>query len=216
MLAWVYMNNYLYILIVFMLQESPEISDVSVVIHPELERFREEITSIDREIVNLLHERSLKIAEWKDPNDTDKQNLQREYITNLQKWGKNQWLNIEFIESIWEALFQWIPGIYDIDLDVPLIQLLHQRFQVVEKVGIFKESIGMPPMQEEQWRKVVKTRREWARGLWFDSIWMKRFLNTIHDYSLKIEERCKSSNFHIPVCGCVGCQVPAQIGEILK
>lgn len=190
--------------------------DKTPMIYPELEGYRKEITSIDREIVNILHEKSLKIAEWKDPNDTDKQNFQKEYITNLQKSGKSQWLNIEFIESIWEVLFQWMPEIYDVDLDLKLIWFLHDRFQAVENIGIFKESIGMPPMQEAQWRKVVKTRRELARDLWFDSIWMKRFLNTIHDYSLKIEERSKSSNFHILVCGCVGCQVPAQVGEILK
>lgn len=56
----IFKKNYLYILIIFML---PESINISTVIHPELERLREEITSIDREIVNLLHERSLKIVE---------------------------------------------------------------------------------------------------------------------------------------------------------
>lgn len=58
-----------------------------------------------------------------------------------------------------------MPELYCIDIDQRLVRFLHDRFQVVEKVGIFKESIGMPPIQESQWHKVVKTRREWARDL---------------------------------------------------
>jgi chorismate mutase len=58
-----------------------------------------------------------------------------------------------------------MPELCCIDIDQRLVRFLHNRFQVVEKVGIFKESIGMPPMQETQWQKVVKTRKEWAREI---------------------------------------------------
>ena len=74
------------------------------------------------------------------------------------------------------------------EIDKQIIYLLHERFQVVEKIWDYKKKNNMEALQQWRFKEVLDTRKMYASELWIDSILIDSIWNNIHDYSLKLEK----------------------------
>lgn len=73
-------------------------------------------------------------------------------------------------------------------IDVQIIELLAQRFEVVKKVWEYKKKNNLPPLQPERWREVLHARKEKGAELWIQGECIENIWNEIHKEALKIEE----------------------------
>ncbi len=74
------------------------------------------------------------------------------------------------------------------EVDKELIDLLHKRFTLANKIGKYKKEKNMPALQPERWKEVLKSRKKYAKMIWVSEKWIEDIWNTIHIYSLEQEK----------------------------
>lgn len=77
----------------------------------------------------------------------------------------------------------------ELDLvDHDLIQILQNRFSIIDVVGDLKHSQSIPPLDENRWQKVITTRKDWAEEIGLDTDFVEEIFQVIHNHAIKIEK----------------------------
>lgn len=76
-------------------------------------------------------------------------------------------------------------------LDKELLQVLKNRFDVVEKIGQLKKEKGIPAFDEMRWNEVSKSRKALARSLHIPEHIIEEVFNIIHKYAIEVENKTK-------------------------
>lgn len=74
-------------------------------------------------------------------------------------------------------------------IDTQIIQLLGERFHVVEEIGKYKKQHKMQPLQASRWQEVLYSRMQMAEKNGIDPKWIQEIWEEIHQYALKLENR---------------------------
>lgn len=73
-------------------------------------------------------------------------------------------------------------------VDEKIIKLLAERMEVVKKVGEYKASRGIPPLDEKRWREVLDSKLKQAKALGLSEELVRDIYERIHQEALKLEE----------------------------
>ncbi len=73
------------------------------------------------------------------------------------------------------------------DIDLKLLQLFAQRFEIVNKMGVLKRDSGMTIMQGQRWSNLVENRLKQALELGINVDFVKELLKVVHDESIRIQ-----------------------------
>ena len=71
------------------------------------------------------------------------------------------------------------------ELDEQLVDLLHRRMQVSQKIGSFKKEHAMPILQTDRYKELLAQRSAEAAALGMDREFMEAILRTIHEESIR-------------------------------
>ncbi len=74
-------------------------------------------------------------------------------------------------------------------VDAKLIQVLKERFELVEKIGQYKKQHNLPALNQTRWLEVLAKLEERAKEEGLDYQTLEEIWNIIHKYSIKIEEK---------------------------
>lgn len=75
------------------------------------------------------------------------------------------------------------------EVDELIVNLLAKRMQVVKKVGQYKKSKNLPPLDPARWQQVLNSKMEKAKSLGLDPEMVKKIYNIIHGEVLKVEKK---------------------------
>ena len=70
-------------------------------------------------------------------------------------------------------------------IDYQLLELLLQRMNVVEEIGVYKSHNNVSIFQLRRWRQIIETRRNYGVKLGLNEDFIKVILQLIHDESIK-------------------------------
>lgn len=73
------------------------------------------------------------------------------------------------------------------NLDVALCHLLAERFHVARQVGQHKKTQGLPILAPSRWEAILETKKNMARSLGVDPVFIEDIMNLIHETSLNIQ-----------------------------
>ena len=73
------------------------------------------------------------------------------------------------------------------DIDLKLLQLFAQRFEIVNKMGVLKRDSGMTIMHGQRWSNLVENRLKQALELGINVDFVKELLKVVHDESIRIQ-----------------------------
>lgn len=74
------------------------------------------------------------------------------------------------------------------ELDEKIIELLADRMNISEKIGEYKRGHNMTIFQLERWRHIFETRTQQGGDLGLSSEFLKKFLDTLHQESIRRQE----------------------------
>jgi len=74
-------------------------------------------------------------------------------------------------------------------LDGQLLHVIHERLQIVAKVGKIKKELGQKPLDSTRWAQVLETRLKKAEELGLRRDFVQKILDTIHEEALLIEKQ---------------------------
>lgn len=72
--------------------------------------------------------------------------------------------------------------------DKKLLITLGKRFDIAKKIGRYKKSAGLPPLDRKRFNEVIKTRTIWGKDLKINQKFIKDIFILIHEETLKIEK----------------------------
>lgn len=112
---------------------------------------------------------------------------------------KNQQLNPKSLSSLLENLRFRNISLNDHDfidrldtlrskidsIDFQLLELLLQRMNVVEELGIYKSKNNVSIFQLRRWKQIIETRMDYGIKLGLNEAFIKEILQLIHDESIK-------------------------------
>ena len=93
----------------------------------------------------------------------------------------------EFIDQL-EAYRQQIDSI-----DFQILELLAQRFEIVKKIGEYKNQHNIPIFQLNRWKKIIKSRKKFAKKLGLSHNFIENFINFIHQESINIQTKINNN-----------------------
>ena len=100
--------------------------------------------------------------------------------------------NLIFRESVQahpEAITELEKFRHKVDLlDTQVIELLAERFEVIENIGTYKRTHNLAVFQPDRWQKVMESRIEEGTKRNMTQKFMKNFLFAIHEESVKKQE----------------------------
>lgn len=73
-------------------------------------------------------------------------------------------------------------------IDAELIELLAQRFKVVQKVWEYKKINNFPALQPARWQEVMNSKKKLAWEKWISPEFIETIWNEIHEYALNLEK----------------------------
>ncbi len=73
-------------------------------------------------------------------------------------------------------------------IDAELIELLAQRFKVVQKVWEYKKINNFPALQSARWQEVMNSKKKLAWEKWISPEFIETIWNEIHEYALNLEK----------------------------
>lgn len=73
------------------------------------------------------------------------------------------------------------------EVDDQILELLAQRMQLVQKVGLFKKQHGIMPLDKKRWQKVMASKLMLAHKLKLDKKMVEDVYRLIHKTALKAE-----------------------------
>lgn len=80
-----------------------------------------------------------------------------------------------------------------LNLDKSLCFVLAERFCVVKRIGLYKESLKIPPLDPVRWQQVLDDKAEASQKLGISVSLISNIFNAIHEVALAIEEDIKIS-----------------------
>jgi chorismate mutase len=73
------------------------------------------------------------------------------------------------------------------ELDNQLLDILSKRTNIVRKIGEHKRLIGVAPLDQERWKKIIESHLAKAQELNLSEDFIQKLFELIHEYALKIE-----------------------------
>jgi chorismate mutase len=73
-------------------------------------------------------------------------------------------------------------------VDKELFEILAQRMEIVEKMGLYKKKNNVTVFQKNRWQEISETRSKWAEELGLNPEFMWDLFKLIHDASIKRQE----------------------------
>jgi chorismate mutase len=81
-----------------------------------------------------------------------------------------------------------------IDLtDKQILKFFKNRLTLATEIAEEKKRLNLPLYQRGRWKTVLRDRRRMAKKLGLDRIFIQRFMNLIHEESLRLQARVKNS-----------------------
>lgn len=72
-------------------------------------------------------------------------------------------------------------------VDMQIVKLLADRMRIVKKIGIYKYSEGIPPLDMKRWQQVLMTRTRTAAELGLNPALVREIYESVHEYAIKLE-----------------------------
>lgn len=73
------------------------------------------------------------------------------------------------------------------NLDEQLVRLLHERFQVISKIGEYKRENEITILQPDRWTEILERVMTQANGLEMNPEFVKNFMQAIHTESIRLQ-----------------------------
>lgn len=73
-------------------------------------------------------------------------------------------------------------------VDKELLEILAQRMDIVEKMGLYKKKNNVTVFQKNRWQEISETRNKWAEELGLNPEFMWDLFKVIHDASIRRQE----------------------------
>ncbi len=118
---------------------------------------------------------------WSDAKQQITPEVLGEMLKNIQ-YRKPTSEDIEFITHL-EELRQQIDHV-----DMELFEIISQRMEIVEKIGLFKKTNNVTVFQKSRWQEISETRSKWAEDLGLNQEFMAEVFKLIHDASIRRQE----------------------------
>jgi chorismate mutase len=80
-----------------------------------------------------------------------------------------------------------------LNLDRSICLVLAERFRIVKRIGEYKDKLQIPPLDQERWKQVLKSKAEVAKSLRISVSLIHDIYNAIHEVSLNIEHEIAES-----------------------
>lgn len=74
-----------------------------------------------------------------------------------------------------------------LNLDKSLCLVLAERFRIVKRMGMYKDKLGIPPLDQQRWNQVLASKSQVAESLGISVSLVKDIYNSIHEVALDIE-----------------------------
>lgn len=68
--------------------------------------------------------------------------------------------------------------------DDEIIIALAKRFEIIEKIALYKRENSMDSLQPWRWHEVLNSRKNQAKELWIDPEMIEEIWNIIHKFAL--------------------------------
>jgi len=81
-----------------------------------------------------------------------------------------------------------------LNLDKSLCLVLAERFRIVKRIGEYKNSLKIPPLDPVRWKQVLESKGKVAESLGISVSLIKDIYNSIHEVSLNIEHEIAESH----------------------
>ncbi len=75
-----------------------------------------------------------------------------------------------------------------LNIDKSICTVLAERFKVVKRIGLYKHSLNVPPLDEIRWQQVIDNKVKAANKLGISVSLITDIFNAIHEVALKIED----------------------------
>ena len=79
-------------------------------------------------------------------------------------------------------------------LDADILELIAQRFDITEELGLAKKAAGEEPYQSKRWNLVLENVYEVAEEVGLAKEMVKDIWDSIHTYSLKQQNRIMNTS----------------------
>lgn len=76
-------------------------------------------------------------------------------------------------------------------VDQRILNLLAKRLALVKKVGQYKKTHNISTLDQQRWSQVLELNLNNAKSLNLSGVFIKRIFSTIHQYSLKVQNKIK-------------------------
>lgn len=80
-------------------------------------------------------------------------------------------------------------------VDKELLEILAQRMDIVEKMGLYKKKNNVTVFQKNRWQEISETRNKWAEELGLNTDFMWDLFKVVHDASIRRQENILNSSF---------------------
>ncbi len=78
-------------------------------------------------------------------------------------------------------------------IDFQILELLAQRFEIVKKIGQYKNQHNIPIFQLKRWKQIISTRKKFAKKLGLSDKFIENFINFIHQESIDIQTKINNN-----------------------
>ena len=80
-------------------------------------------------------------------------------------------------------------------VDKELLEILAQRMDIVEKMGLYKKKNNVTVFQKNRWQEISETSNKWAEELGLNPEFMWDLFKVIHDASIRRQEDILNTSF---------------------
>ncbi len=80
-----------------------------------------------------------------------------------------------------------------LNLDRSICLVLAERFRIVKQIGEYKDSLKVPPLDQERWNQLLQAKADVSRSLGISVTLIKDIYNSIHEVSINIEQEIADS-----------------------
>lgn len=80
------------------------------------------------------------------------------------------------------------------EIDNKIIELLTERFKIIQKVWEYKKIHNLPSIQPDRWQEVLNTRKNKAINSWINPNLIENIWNEIHKEALNLENNIIINN----------------------
>lgn len=82
-------------------------------------------------------------------------------------------------------------------IDEEILRYLSKRMSIIEEIGNYKKENGITILQLERWKEIMRTRIEMGKTLQLSEGFMVRYLELIHEASIRKQSQIMNENGHV-------------------